>query len=56
MGVCQVQPPVGCRCFERLVGGRNQWRIEGIKLEEYIQEAYRRAGEALADLPTDLTD
>ena len=38
------------------IGGRSQWRIERIKLEEYIQEAYRRAAEALADLPTDLTD
>jgi excisionase family DNA binding protein len=38
------------------IGGRSQWRIERVKLEEYIQEAYRRAGDALADLPTDLTD
>jgi excisionase family DNA binding protein len=38
------------------IGGRSQWWIERIKLEEYIQEAYRRAGEALADLPADLTD
>ena len=38
------------------IGGRSQWRIERIKLEEYIAEAYRRAGDALADLPTDLTD
>ena len=38
------------------IGGRSQWRIERIKLEEYIQEAYRRAGDALADLPADLTD
>ena len=38
------------------IGGRGQWRIERVKLEEYISEAYRRAGEALADLPTDLTD
>ena len=38
------------------IGGRSQWRIERVKLEEYIGEAYRRAGDALADLPTDLTD
>jgi excisionase family DNA binding protein len=38
------------------IGGRGQWRIERVKLEEYISEAYRRAGEALADLPADLTD
>ena len=41
------------------IGGRGQWRIERTKLEEYISEAYRRAAEALADLPTDpveLTD
>ena len=38
------------------IGGRGQWRIERVKLEECIAEAYRRAGDALADLPTDLTD
>ena len=38
------------------IGGRSQWRIERVKLEEYISEAYRRAGDALADLPADLTD
>jgi len=35
------------------IGGRNQWRVERAKLEEFIHEAYRRAGEALAELPDD---
>ena len=30
------------------IGGRNQWRVERSKLEEYIQEAYRRAGDKRA--------
>ena len=38
------------------IGGRGQWLIERVKLEEYISEAYRRAGEALADLPADPAD
>ncbi len=38
------------------IGGRGQWRIERVKLEEYIAGAYRRAAEALAELPTELTD
>ena len=25
------------------IGGRSQWRIERVKLEEYITEAYQRA-------------
>ena len=29
------------------IGGRNQWRVERSKLEEYIQEAYRRTAENL---------
>lgn len=29
------------------IGGRNQWRVERSKLEEYIQEAYRRTAESL---------
>ncbi|GGL85930.1 helix-turn-helix domain-containing protein [Nakamurella endophytica] len=35
------------------IGGRNQWRVERVKLEEYIQEAYRRTATSLADLPVD---
>lgn len=27
------------------VGGRNQWRIERVMLEEFISQAYRRAAE-----------
>ncbi|EMY35638.1 DNA binding domain-containing protein [Arthrobacter crystallopoietes BAB-32] len=29
------------------IGGRNQWRVEKTKLEEYIQDAYRRTSEAI---------
>lgn len=36
------------------IGGRNQWRVERTKLEEYIEAAYRRSAAALADLPADL--
>lgn len=38
------------------IGGRNQWRVERAKLEEFIQDAYRRAGETLTELPDDLPD
>ena len=36
------------------IGGRNQWRVERTKLEQYIEEAYRRTAETLADLPSTL--
>ena len=36
------------------IGGRNQWRVERIKLEEYIDEAYRRTAANLSELPTTL--
>ncbi len=35
------------------IGGRNQWRVERSKLEEYIEEAYRRAGDNLNSLPVE---
>lgn len=35
------------------IGGRNQWRVERSKLEEYIQQAYRRTAENLERLQTD---
>ena len=35
------------------IGGRNQWRVERSKLEEYIQQAYRRTTENLERLQTD---
>ena len=35
-------------------GGRNQWRVERIKLEEYIEEAYRKTAANLSELPTTL--
>lgn len=31
------------------VGGRGQWRVEDVKLEEYIQESYVKAEKALAE-------
>jgi excisionase family DNA binding protein len=36
------------------IGGRNQWRVERSKLEEYIEHAYRRTAAQLADLPAEL--
>lgn len=38
------------------IGGRNQWRIERVKLEEFIAEAYRRAETTLKELPDDVTE
>jgi len=38
------------------IGGRAQWRIERVKLEAYITEAYRKTAESLAELPSDLPD
>ena len=35
------------------IGGRNQWRVERSKLEEYITEAYRRTAQQLDQLPDD---
>ena len=35
------------------IGGRNQWRVERVKLEEFIQEAYRRTAQQLDQLPED---
>jgi excisionase family DNA binding protein len=36
------------------IGGRNQWRVERTKLEEYIEQAYRRTASHLSDLPSTL--
>jgi excisionase family DNA binding protein len=36
------------------IGGRNQWRVERAKLEEYISTAYERTAASLADLPVEL--
>ncbi len=33
------------------IGGRNQWRVERSKLEEYIEQAYRRTAAGLTELP-----
>jgi len=38
------------------IGGRNQWRVERSKLEDYIEAAYRRTAASLADLPASLDD
>jgi len=35
------------------IGGRNQWRVERSKLEEFIEEAYRRTAQQLDQLPED---
>ncbi|HEY5149671.1 MAG TPA: helix-turn-helix domain-containing protein [Mycobacterium sp.] len=36
------------------IGGRNQWRVERSKLEEYIEHAYKRTASHLSELPTTL--
>lgn len=36
------------------IGGRNQWRVERTKLEEYIAEAYERTAANLGALPANL--
>lgn len=36
------------------IGGRGQWRVERDRLEQYIDQAYRRTAASLADLPADL--
>lgn len=36
------------------IGGRNQWRVERTKLEEYIAEAYQRTAANLNALPSTL--
>ncbi|AMM33298.1 DNA-binding protein [Sinomonas atrocyanea] len=37
------------------VGGRGQWRVEDVKLEEYIQESYAKAERMLAENRRDHT-
>lgn len=36
------------------IGGRNQWRVERVMLEEYIEQAYRRTADSLSSLPADV--
>ena len=38
------------------IGGRNQWRVERIMLEQYITDAYRRTAESLDRLPAEPPD
>ncbi len=33
------------------IGGRNQWRVERSKLEEYIEAAYKRTAANLSEMP-----
>jgi excisionase family DNA binding protein len=33
------------------IGGRNQWRVERSKLEEYIEAAYKRTTANLSEMP-----
>lgn len=33
------------------IGGRGQWRVEGSRLEEYIQQQYRSAEQYVAEHP-----
>lgn len=35
------------------IGGRNQWRVERVKLEEFIEQAYLRTRQQLDQLPED---
>jgi excisionase family DNA binding protein len=36
------------------IGGRNQWRVERSKLEDYIDQAYKRTASNLSELPATL--
>ncbi len=36
------------------IGGRNQWRVERSKLEEYIEQAYSKTALNLSELPSTL--
>lgn len=36
------------------IGGRNQWRVERTRLEEYIDQAYERTAASLSELPSAL--
>lgn len=38
------------------IGGRNQWRVERAKLEEYIDRAYRRTESTLEQTPESLAE
>lgn len=33
------------------VGGRGQWRVERLKLEEYIERMYKQAAKSIDGLP-----
>lgn len=36
------------------IGGRNQWRVESAKLEEYIARAYEKTAATIANQPDSL--
>jgi len=38
------------------IGGRGQWRVEAVKLEEYIQQMYDDARQFVADHPFEESD
>ena len=38
------------------IGGRGQWRVEGARLEEYIEQQYRSAEQYVAEHPFVDTD
>lgn len=38
------------------LGGRNVWRVERAKLEEFIDRAYQRSDSALDDAPESLAE
>lgn len=37
------------------IGGRGQWRVEDVELEDYIQRQYARAAQALTEQDEDVT-
>lgn len=38
------------------IGGRGQWRIESVELEQYIQRQYERTDQLLSDDSTDVDE
>lgn len=38
------------------VGGRGQWRVEAVELEDYIQRQYARADQVAAELDEELSE
>jgi excisionase family DNA binding protein len=38
------------------VGGRGQWRVEAVELEDYIKRQYERTEQIVADIDGQLSD